>query len=212
MTIYSLVKNMNNFRPATSQDANILVSLVSESSGGVWPAIWRELARNGESIEAAGARYLVNAANNLSIGNATVAEFNGDPIRVIICYQEVNVRTGKEKSQDSATLSNSLTNALRPYRELRDPDGLFISELCILPEARGKGLGSQFLKFAAQSAMDRGLPRLSLRVFSGNSGAVRLYQRSGFEVLDDRSIVPHSGFKYSGSVLLMTCAVSSVLQ
>ena len=55
---------MNNFRPAKSQDANILLSLVSESSGGVWPAIWKELARNGESIEAAGARYLVNAAND----------------------------------------------------------------------------------------------------------------------------------------------------
>ena len=203
---------MNKFRSAKSQDAKLLVSLVSESSGGVWPAIWKELALTGESAEVSGVRYLTNFANNLSIRNATVAECNGNRMGAIICYQEACAGQHKNKPQDLGVLSSSLTNALRPYSELSDPNSLFISELSILPDARGRGnnLGSRFLKLAAQSARDRDLPRLTLRVFSSNTGAVRLYQRSGFEVHDDRPIVPHSGFKFDGSVLLMSCAVSNL--
>lgn len=39
------------FYSAASDDAAFLVPLVSESSGGVWPAVWISLAKESESIK-----------------------------------------------------------------------------------------------------------------------------------------------------------------
>ena len=50
---------MSEIRPARSQDVAFMVPLVAESSGGIWPAVWRALARDGESTEAAGERAVI---------------------------------------------------------------------------------------------------------------------------------------------------------
>ncbi|NKB77503.1 MAG: hypothetical protein GKR96_10795 [Gammaproteobacteria bacterium] len=88
---------MNVFLPASSHDSSFLVSLISESSGGVWCAIWKELADNGESIEKSGARYLADTANSLSIANATIAELNDSRVGAMICYQEGVVKEGENQ-------------------------------------------------------------------------------------------------------------------
>ena len=197
----------NCFRPADRADADFLVSLVAESSGGVWPAIWNALAREGESVEASGTRYLADTSNDLSIANTILAESDGVRTGAMISYREKNVAPNASESRDHSRLPRDLTDALKPYRDLSDPDSLFIAELCCLPEARGQGLGTRFLACARESAASRGLPRVSLRVFSDNVGAVRLYERCGFQIVDRRPVVPHPDITVAGSVLLMSTAV-----
>ena len=87
---------------------------------------------------------------------------------------------GQEPGMESL-LPSDLKVALRPYRELTEPGSLFIAELYCLPASRGQGLGSRFLDHAKETAASQGLSRVSLRVFSENVGAVRLYKRFGFE-------------------------------
>lgn len=198
---------MNRFRPADRADADFLVPLVAESSGGVWPAVWKALAYDGESVEASGTRYLADASNDLSIANTILAESDGIRIGAMISYREENVTPNGSESRDHSPLPRDLIEALKPYRDLSDPDSLFIAELCCLPEARGQGLGTQFLACARESAASRGLPRVSLRVFSDNVGAVRLYERSGFQIVDRRPVMPHPDIKVVGSVLLMSTSV-----
>ncbi len=191
------------FRSATNTDAGFLIPLVAESSGGVWPAIWKSVADEGESVEASAIRYLTNDANNLSIKNTILAESDGNRVGAMIAYQEDN-STSREKSK---SLAADLHDALQPYRELSDPDSLFISELCFLPEARGQGLGTRFLECAGKLAVERSLPRVSLRVFSTNAGAVRLYLRTGFQIKDKRMVVAHPDIEVGGLVYLMSRSV-----
>ena len=39
---------------ADRDDAGFLLALIAESSGGVWPAVWKALASENESVEASG--------------------------------------------------------------------------------------------------------------------------------------------------------------
>ena len=56
----------------------------------------------------------------------------------------------------------------------------WIDELFIRPECRGKGIGSQALDFAAQTARELGAKVLHLEVNRGNP-ALDLYRRNGFK-------------------------------
>jgi ribosomal protein S18 acetylase RimI-like enzyme len=49
------------------------------------------------------------------------------------------------------------------------------------PDARGRGVATALLAAAEQSARARGARKLSLRTFSTNPQAIRLYTRFGFE-------------------------------
>ncbi|MFB4394481.1 MULTISPECIES: GNAT family N-acetyltransferase [unclassified Pseudomonas] len=61
----------------------------------------------------------------------------------------------------------------------QDRQALFIRELHLLPEHRGRGIGSQVLQLLAEWAGQRRLPLLRLMVFRSNP-ARRLYERCGF--------------------------------
>ena len=195
---------MIQLRKASRQDATFLVPLVAESSGGVWPAIWKALARQGESVEQSAARYISNSANDLSVDNAMVAQSKDQqPLGVLISYRETPMPESQQELSEQLALPQDLNEALNVYRQLSDPDSLFISELCILPQARGKGLGTRFLEYTADCARKKYLARVSLRVFSQNTGAVRLYQRFGFELVDQLPVTRHPDITFSDSVLLM---------
>ncbi|WP_079228901.1 GNAT family N-acetyltransferase [Pseudomonas putida] len=61
----------------------------------------------------------------------------------------------------------------------QDRQALFIRELHLLPEQRGRGVGSQVLETLADWAAQRRLPLLRLMVFKSNP-ARQLYLRHGF--------------------------------
>ncbi|TFF39347.1 GNAT family N-acetyltransferase [Pseudomonas sp. RIT623] len=61
----------------------------------------------------------------------------------------------------------------------QDRQALFIRELHLLPEHRGRGVGSWVLEALAGWAVQRRLPLLRLMVFSSNP-ARQLYLRHGF--------------------------------
>ena len=64
--------------------------------------------------------------------------------------------------------------------EILHRGALWILELFIDEEHRGRGYGRQTLKFAEEEAARRGLDRLSLNVWGGNEIARRLYGEVGF--------------------------------
>jgi len=55
-----------------------------------------------------------------------------------------------------------------------------ITQLCIAPAYRGRGLGRELLVRSAQSLLGAGFEAITLTVTEGNEQAVKLYQRFGF--------------------------------
>ncbi len=60
------------------------------------------------------------------------------------------------------------------------PGALELSRIYLLAHAQGGGRGSALLNTVLERVEERGRPSLFLSVFSGNTGAQRLYARHGF--------------------------------
>ena len=59
------------------------------------------------------------------------------------------------------------------------PGECYVNSLAVLPESRGKGVGTKLLKWAEEKARERKCTRMCLGVLSGNPAKVRkmAYQR-----------------------------------
>ena len=64
--------------------------------------------------------------------------------------------------------------------DLHGPFPGYIQTVCVAPEARGQGLGTQLLAFA-EARIFRDSPNVFMCVSSFNDGAGRLYARLGYE-------------------------------
>ena len=62
-------------------------------------------------------------------------------------------------------------------------DVAHITQLCVAPRWRGRGLGAALLGHVMESLPARGYRAITLTVSEGNLPAVRLYERSGFRTL-----------------------------
>ncbi|MEM6986942.1 MAG: GNAT family N-acetyltransferase [Pseudomonadota bacterium] len=183
--------------PAVDDDAAALVDLFAESSGGVLPAVWEVSATPSETLESAGKRALVTTNKGLCVANTVIARAGDALLGAMCCYEE------SPTDAFADALPASLQKTLSLFSSLHVPNSWFIAELCCRTEARGRGVGTALLHHAMAQAETQQLPQLSLRVFSANTAAIRLYQRLGFTVRDERALVPHPRMSVKGSVYAM---------
>lgn len=71
--------------------------------------------------------------------------------------------------------------------------GIFLEDLYIKPEFRGKGIGRQVLTYLARLAVERGCGRLEWAVLSWNERAIAFYKRLGAQPLDEWMIFRLTG-------------------
>lgn len=85
---------------------------------------------------------------------------------------------------------------LMTFSTWRGARGLYVVDLFVLPEARGRNTGAGLLRFAGQRFAARGAQFIKLEVDEANSGAERFYARLGFaKKTEDRlHILEHDRF------------------
>ena len=66
----------------------------------------------------------------------------------------------------------------------RDPPDLFIYDIAIDEDRRGRGLGTAAMRALQEVAARRHVAAISLHVFATNDAAIRLYERLGYESTD----------------------------
>jgi ribosomal protein S18 acetylase RimI-like enzyme len=62
----------------------------------------------------------------------------------------------------------------------RKPESLHVHRIAVARESRGMGYGPRLLAHVAVCCAREGVPNVTLRVSTANSGAVRFYDRLGF--------------------------------
>jgi len=62
--------------------------------------------------------------------------------------------------------------------------GLYLEDLFVLPDLRGRGVGRELLACLARLALERDCGRLEWSVLDWNEPAIRFYQRLGAEAMD----------------------------
>ena len=71
--------------------------------------------------------------------------------------------------------------------------GLYLEDLYIMPEYRGKGFGKAVLKKLAQIAMERGCGRLEWWCLDWNRPSIDFYRSLGAEPMDDWTVYRLTG-------------------
>ena len=67
----------------------------------------------------------------------------------------------------------------------------YISNISVLPEYTGRGIGLQLMRSVEQFAADKGFEELRLETGNDNVAALRLYEKRCFKVLEETSRMVH---------------------
>jgi GNAT superfamily N-acetyltransferase len=70
------------------------------------------------------------------------------------------------------------------FASFRGQRGIYLEDLYVAPEARGKGVGLALIKRVAQIAKERGCVRMDFLVLDWNENAIRFYKNLGARVDD----------------------------
>lgn len=127
--------------------------------------------------------------------NCTVAELGGQVIGMLHAFP---------MEEEPEEIDGPMDSVLKPYARLEVPGSYYVSAMAVFPEHRGKGPGTRMLELAKEQTRRSGREQVSLLVFERNEGAVELYRRLGFEIIDRAPVVPHEAIRYAGEVLSMT--------
>jgi len=79
------------------------------------------------------------------------------------------------------------------YSTFLTKPGLYLEDLFVRPDLRGRGIGSALFQRVAELAVERGCGRLEWSVLDWNEPAIRFYRRMGAEALDDWTVFRLSG-------------------
>ena len=71
--------------------------------------------------------------------------------------------------------------------------GLYLEDIFVEPELRGRGIGKALLERVAAIAVEKGCPRLQWEVLDWNAPAIEFYRAMGAEFLDEWRNVRVSG-------------------
>ncbi len=189
-------------RPARREDALALAKLALLAGEGMPAFFWASSRQPGQSIEEAGAAKVRSETANFSYRNARVADVDGEVAGMLLAYRLPDA--------DAAEDLASLPEFIRPLIELEQqaPGSYYINMLATFPRYRDRGIGSALMGIVDAEARRLGCTLTSIEVFSENKGAVRLYERLGYAIVDRRPVVPHECFPYAtGDVLLLTRVV-----
>jgi GNAT superfamily N-acetyltransferase len=71
--------------------------------------------------------------------------------------------------------------------------GIYVEDLFVLPEFRGRGIGKELLRQVAVIAVEAGCQRLQLQVLDWNAPAIEFYRAVGGEFMDEWRTVRVNG-------------------
>jgi len=169
--------------------------LIDYAGAGIPGYLWSQSANEGQPPIEVGVERVQREEANVSYRNAVVAEVDGRVAVMMLAYR---------LPEHSDVNLDELPEILRPLEELelKVPGTFYVNALAAYPEYRG--LGTKLLEAAPALASEAGCEELSLEVFEGNEGAVRLYERHGYREIARLPVVPHPSYPYDGDVVLMT--------
>jgi GNAT superfamily N-acetyltransferase len=81
----------------------------------------------------------------------------------------------------------------RSYSTFLARPGIYLEDLFVFPEFRGKGLGRQLLASLAQTAVERGYGRLEWAVLDWNADAIRFYESLGARPMNEWTVYRVAG-------------------
>ncbi len=182
---------------ATIDDCLAIAELAQIAGDNMPGHFWQESRLPGQTLEQAGAVRARNETANFSWRNTLLARVDGEIAGMLLGYR---LPAAADNDEDPADFPEFVS----PIIELEQcaPESYYINMLAAYPRFRGRGIGSALLAQADRLALDAGCELISIGVFATNTGALRLYRRFGYELLESRPMAA-SDYHEACDVLLL---------
>jgi len=189
-------------RQATQADCRAIAELALMAGEGIPAYFWEQAKQPGQAIEDVGAQNAASDTENFSWRNVHLAVNGGAVAGMLLAYRLPDAEHAEDLEEFPAFI--------RPLIELEQcvPGSFYINMLATYPEYRNQAVGTTLMGLADKLAANAGCSLLSVEVFEQNAGALRLYRRLGYAIVDKRPVVPHPCHPYTGDVVLLTKPVS----
>ncbi len=160
----------------------MLAELVNHAGEGLPLYLWQQLAEPGETAWDVGRRRAAREEGSFSYRHATIIEHHDECAGCLIGYGIPD---------ELEPIPANMPAMFVPLQELENlaPGTWYVNVLAVLPEFRGKGLGTRLLRRAEEIAGLLGNHGLSVIVSDANAGARRLYERCGYHVKASRAMI-----------------------
>lgn len=170
-------------RRATRDDAVAMAELVDMAGEGLPLYLWSKLAGPGELAWDIGRQRARREDGSFSYRNTVVREEDGRVVAALIGYPLPDAPEPIDYDDMPAMFV--------PLQELENlaPGTWYVNVLATYPEHRGRGYGRELLAIAETLAAAAGCSGISIIVADSNTGARRLYERSGYIERARRAIV-----------------------
>jgi len=165
---------------------------------GIPAYFWEQSRKDNQEIIDVGTQNAASDNDNFSYQNAYLALVNKEIAGMLLAYR-------LSEPENTENLKD-LPEFIRPLIELEQcvPGSFYINMLATYPKYRGKGVGTQLMGIADKLAAEADCTMISVEVFEQNRGALRLYQRLGYQIAEQRNIITHPCHPYAGRIFLLT--------
>jgi len=184
-------------RPATREDTFAIAELAMMAGEGIPAFFWAQSQQPGETLIDVGARNAQSETENFSYRNAQLALLDEEVAGMLLAY--------RLPSAEAADDLHNFPEFIRPLIELEQcvPESYYINMLATYPRFRHQGVGTALMEEVDRLARQAGSTLSSIEVFEENRGALRLYRRLGYRVIDKRAVIEHPSHHYRGDILLL---------
>lgn len=188
-TIFTIsgINNTNNhmiIRQASKQHANAIAKAVIMAVGEDICNSFAAPDHSTADVERLFTHLASLDDSQYSYRNSLVAlTGNGDVAGVCIGYDGALLHTLRQRFFEAAKAM--LGRDMERMDDETSPDEFYLDTLAVMPQHRGKGIGSALLKAMAQHAKATNKPA-ALLVDKANPKAEALYRSLGFRYIDDR--------------------------
>lgn len=184
-------------RNARPTDASQLAYLINLAGEGIPEYLWRGMVEGNESPLEVGARRAARSEGGFSYTNARVCVERDEMLGMLLAYRQ----------PDTFELDGiaDYPDVVRPLVKLeaQAPGSWYINAVATLEQYRGRGVARRLMADTELRAAAASCDRVSLIVASENVGAIRLYDRLGYDAVDSLPVVTYPGCLHGGNWVLM---------
>ncbi|MCD6358939.1 MAG: GNAT family N-acetyltransferase [Dehalococcoidia bacterium] len=185
------MKTKLTIRSAMPEDAEVGAQLICMAMGEV--AVFLFGFHNPDRAREVVEKLFANGNNRFSHQFADMAIVDGNAVGLLFSCSGEEV---KQLSTPMVWQTMRIYNPLEFLLFLRntvplvggkeaEADEYFISDLAVLPEFQKKGIGTLLLAHAEDKAKAERLKKCSLTVAIDNNNALKLYQRIGYQIVEN---------------------------
>jgi ribosomal protein S18 acetylase RimI-like enzyme len=192
------------YRDGKKKDCLRLAELDNIASQGAVNYLFHDLVPGFTPVQVV-AHGLEGDDHPHSYRSAIVAEYNNEVVGMALSYPS---RFHGVTEEMKGFFPAERLEHFKHFFSARVEDSLFLDALGVLPEFRGKGIGTELIHLTEKKAVENGHTVVSLMVFADNTEARRLYERCGFAVVETVELLPHDLIPHEGGCLLMSCRIA----